>query len=95
MHQKLDVLIFFNICPKKVGLGMFFMFDLLPFFFPSFLITMKNVGKNENKNENKNKHKNKHKINQSIKMAFLCHGPLTFAMRELILPLPLQNPCEP
>ena len=32
MHQKVDVLIFYDICPKREVLRIFFMFDLLPFF---------------------------------------------------------------
>ena len=31
-------------CLKRAVLGIPFMFDLLPFFFPSFLVTMRNVG---------------------------------------------------
>ena len=37
MRLKVDVLIFKITCPKPVVLGNLCMFDLLPFFFPSFL----------------------------------------------------------
>jgi hypothetical protein len=43
---------FFNICPQRAVWGIFFMFDLLPFFFPSFLVTMKNVWQNKTKTKN-------------------------------------------
>jgi hypothetical protein len=35
MHQKKGCAGFFNICPKREVLGIFFMFGLLPFFSPS------------------------------------------------------------
>ena len=40
---------FFNICPQRAVWGIFFMFDLLPFVFPSFLVTMKKCLAKQNK----------------------------------------------
>jgi hypothetical protein len=65
-----------SICPKKTFFLVFFMFDLLPFFFYC------NYGSVWQKIENKKIVKTK---------TFLCHGLLTFATREVLLPLPLQN----
>ena len=50
MYQKVDVLVF-NIIndPKKNNLGSFFMFDFLPFFFPSFVIIMTTLTKKKKK----------------------------------------------
>ena len=70
--------VFFNICSKRVVLRIFFMFDLLCFLFPSLLVTMKNDWPKKN-------------VNFFFWMAFFCHGPLTFLVREPLLPLPLQN----
>jgi hypothetical protein len=54
---------------------------LLPFFLPFFsLITMETFDQKQ--------------IKIKKLMAFLCHGPLTIAKREYILPLPLQNHLE-
>ena len=56
----------FNICPKFVVLGIFFMFDLLPFFlFSSFPIIMFLFGQEKDIN----------------KTAFLCHGPNIFSQK--------------
>ena len=50
MYQKVDVLVF-NIIndPKKNNLGSFFMFDFLPFFFPSFVIIITTLTKKKKK----------------------------------------------
>jgi hypothetical protein len=49
MHQKVDVLIFYIYVLKRAILGLFFMFDLLPFFISSFLVTMETFDKKERK----------------------------------------------
>jgi hypothetical protein len=53
---------------KRDNLGFFFMFDLFPFFFPSFLVTMKNVGPKNNNNN----------ILPMVHLQFFVMGPLTF-----------------
>jgi hypothetical protein len=78
MHQKFDALfiLFFSIFPKKT----FFEFSSCLTFSPSSsIVTMEVFWQ---KIENKTKVKTK---------TFLCHGLLTFATREALLPLPLQN----
>lgn len=73
-----------NICPKRAILRFFFfVFDLLPFFVPSFHVTMKKFATPPNK-------KNKRKEKKTL----LWHGPLTYATREHLLPLPLQSPLD-
>jgi hypothetical protein len=49
----MDVLIEFNICPKRGQFwGVFFMFDLLPFFSPSFLVTIVTFGQEKEGDKN-------------------------------------------
>ena len=43
--------LFFEYMSKMGSFGIFFMLDLLPFFFPSFLVTMQTFGKNTQKNK--------------------------------------------
>jgi hypothetical protein len=39
----------YNVCPKRFISGYFFMFDLLPFFSPSFLVTTETFTNNSTK----------------------------------------------
>ena len=56
------------------------MFDFLPFFFPSFLLTTVMFASPPTEEEEEE--------------TFLCHGLLTFAARKPLLPFALQNPLD-
>ena len=75
MRPKMNVLVFFTICPKKEDLKIFkfdhsFVSSCLYILFPP---------------PQKKIHGN------FITAVFLCHGPLSFPTIEHILPLPPQN----
>jgi hypothetical protein len=77
MHQKMNVLICFLYLSNKGSLRIIFiMFYLLLLFFFPFVLTIATFAPPLEKNDQKN-----------ITTTFLCHGPLTFAVKKPLFPL--------